>query len=394
MQSNNQTNDVLELLVEALDIPPSHYQKAADRYRSLDDWLHREQSAVAGFDPQVYPQGSFRYGTVIRPLGKNEEYDLDIVSELALSKTAQTQEQLKNLVGQEIKKYGEANSMKEPAEEKPRCWRLNYSDDVNFHMDILPAIPEDDGFKAMLRPILRRNVVPEELADLSVAITDKKHQNYSVLSNVWPSSNPKGFAEWFEGKMRAIARIRAEALVQKAIYASVKQVPAYEWKTPLQRAIQILKRHRDVMFRKSPDTKPISMIITTLSAHAYRGESELHAALSNIIEGMPQFVREDRPRIPNPVNPDEDFADKWAKDSTLEDSFWAWHKQVGRDLACIDTAISKDELYRLGRDGFALELSDERLKAIVGAPLISTITPKAPKPITHIATPRPWSADA
>jgi len=184
-------SDLLQILIEALDIPPSYYRKAADRYKSLGTWLHREESAVAGFDPQVYPQGSFRYGTVIRPLDKNEEYDLDLVCELALPETAQSQEQLKNLVGHEVKEYAEANGMKEPAKEKPRCWRLNYADDVSFHMDILPAIPEEDAFTTLLV----RHGVPKELADLSVAITDKRHPMYSDISREWPCSNPRGFAQ-------------------------------------------------------------------------------------------------------------------------------------------------------------------------------------------------------
>ena len=36
-------------------------------------------------------------------------------------------------------------------------------------------------------------------------------------------------------------------LVESRAYAKVDDVPPYEWKTPLQRSIQIMKRHRDVM---------------------------------------------------------------------------------------------------------------------------------------------------
>ena len=71
--------------------------------------------------------------------------------------------------------------------------------------------------------------------------------------------------------MADVARQRAERLVQAGMYASVDDVPVFAWKTPLQRSIQILKRHRDVMFWNSPNLRPISMIITTLSAHALPG---------------------------------------------------------------------------------------------------------------------------
>jgi hypothetical protein len=59
-------NRLLEILIELLDIPRSHYEKAKDRARSLEQWLHRGDSHVAKFSPDVYPQGSFRYGTVTR----------------------------------------------------------------------------------------------------------------------------------------------------------------------------------------------------------------------------------------------------------------------------------------------------------------------------------------
>ena len=195
--------------------------------------------------------------------------------------------------------------------------------------------------------------------------------------------------------MRAAARTRIDALVRNAVYASVDRVPVYEWRTPLQRAIQILKRHRDVMFRNDPDGKPISMIVTTLSAHAYQGETDLHAALGNIVEAMPDFVRPNTPRIPNPVNPAEDFADKWAKKPTLEDNFWAWHKQVGADLANLQAAAVADELQKTLRRRFALEIGEDRLAAVIGATAVSQPIERPPKPVVHISTPlRPWEANA
>ena len=280
-------NRLLEQIVELLDIPPSYYQKAADRYRSLREWLHRDQSQVVKLNPQVYPQGSFRYGTVNRPLLKSEEYDLDLVCEVVLSKSFVSQKQVKNLVGDEIKAYAEAHGFHDPAKEKNRCWRLNYADDISFHMDILPSIPEDQAFIARLEQL----GVPHDLAKTAVAITDKRHPKYAVIDPDWPRSNPGGFAGWFEDRMRKVAQARAMQLVMERAYASVDEVPSYEWKTPLQRSIQLLKRHRDVMFKDNRDLRPISMIITTLAAHAYEGETNLHDALSHIIDRMPEFVR-------------------------------------------------------------------------------------------------------
>ena len=74
---NGYINDALKALAELLDIPDSHHRLAEERYGDLGKWLHRKGSRVADFDPLVHPQGSFRYGTVIRPLLASDEYDLD-----------------------------------------------------------------------------------------------------------------------------------------------------------------------------------------------------------------------------------------------------------------------------------------------------------------------------
>ena len=59
---------LLEVILDHLDIPKSYYEKAVARHKSLGEWLCRPESTVAAFNPHVSPQGSFRYGTVNRPL--------------------------------------------------------------------------------------------------------------------------------------------------------------------------------------------------------------------------------------------------------------------------------------------------------------------------------------
>jgi len=385
-------NRLLDFLVELLDIPPSFYQKAADRYRSLGEWLHRKGSKVADLSPEVYLQGSFRYGTVIRPLLTREEYDLDLVCQVVLTKALVTQKQVKHLIGDEIKAYAEAHSFNEPAVEKPRCWRLNYADDVSFHMDILPCIPEDSGYIQQFASL----GVPQALAAHAVAITDKRHRNYQVINPDWPSSNPRGFAEWFESKLRPYARQKMASLVANRAYASIDRVPPYEWKTILQRCIQILKRHRDVMFKDSPEWKPLSMIITTLATHSYSGESELYEALTNIVERMPNFVRSTQPRIPNPLNPKEDFADRWARDQRFEQNFQAWHQQVKADIANLPKLIGRvPKIVPAVRQKFGVDLTSEMQRKLEVASAVPTPHIITSAPAVHIATPpKPWRRNA
>lgn len=392
----NYLSELLGFLVELLDIPQSYYQRAADRYRSIGEWLHRKESKVASLSPDVYLQGSFRYGTVIRPLFAEEEFDLDLVCQISLTKSDVTQGYVKDLVGNEIKGYAVANSFKEPAEEKPRCWRLNYADEVSFHMDILPCIPEDLEYIQRLRQLLEKSDVPPALAAHAVAITDKRHCHYKVINSEWPSSNPHGFALWFESKLRPYALQRISSLVANRAYATIDEVPPYEWKTILQRCIQILKRHRDVMFKDNAEWKPLSMIITTLATQSYQGEDDLFEALTSIVAKMPDHVRSTQPRIPNPLNPKEDFADRWARDDRFEQNFWAWHKQVKADIANLPRMIGKtSELSRIVRQKFALDLSSEMQQKLELSTPVSTPTFITSAPAVHIASPpKPWRRNA
>ena len=64
---------LLAAVVGHLDIPKSYYEKAAARHRALGEWLHRPESKLAAYDPDVWPQGSFRFGTVNKPLNNDDE---------------------------------------------------------------------------------------------------------------------------------------------------------------------------------------------------------------------------------------------------------------------------------------------------------------------------------
>ena len=372
-------------LIDKLDIPDSHYRLAVERYESLSRHLHRPESTLLALEPHVSCQGSFRYGTVIRPYLRGEEYDLDLVVQLAASKKTIAQRQLKDFVGREVESYAKANRFKEPPSEKRRCWRLDYADEVSFHMDVLPAAPDDDDFISLLIGA----GVDADLAALAVVITDVDHDNYDVISPDWPRSNPRGYGRWFEARMASASFERRARLVEGRAYASVDEVPAFEWKTPLQRAIQIFKRHRDVMFNDAPTLKPISMILTTLAARAYNGETSLFMAVKNILEGMLAHIQPaPKRRVPNQVNPAEDFADRWSSDQRLEQNFCAWHRQALIDFTSLPSLLS-GERERLLEKRFDVNLSSSPSKSGGGAR--TTVPAVSVAPAVQITTPpRPW----
>ncbi len=382
---------LLDILVEDLDIPESLYEQAAERYQAIGVWLNRADSALRAYSPEVYSQGSFRIGTAVNPIDADQGYDLDFVCALGLPKTTQTQHQVKNSVGTEIRGYAAAHGIQAPVDEKKRCWRLDYADHVNFHVDVLPALPDDRDF---VESLISVGVAPS-LAEHTVAITDNTDANYDILTADWPRSNPRGFALWFESVMRPAALQYLRSLVTTGAYREVEDIPAYRWKTPLQHVIQILKRHRDVMFAKDPDLGPISMIITTLAARAYGNQQDLLSALQEVVTSMPDHIQNSRPFVPNPVNPAEDFADAWEKNPDLRQAFAHWHQQL---LADVDRLLQLRETEAASRfflEAFALTLDAKRARRI----LASSVAPKAGKSRTGAETvripssaPRPWNS--
>ena len=242
--------------------------------------------------------------------------------------------QLKDMVGQEVIAYARAQNMKpRPRRINDAAGRWNMLTRPIFHLDILPSIPDVDEYKSILENYQRNDLLDRsDITDLAIAITDKELPQYAHMSDDWPVSNPQGFGTWFNHQQAIILQEHRQKLVDNMIYDSVKEVPAYRTKTPLQRAIQLLKRHRDSMFEGDED-KPISIIITTLAAHAYNGEREIRDALRTILRGMKDIKKVNGEfEIPNPVNPQENFADKWRETPRKRENFFNWLKEAQRDF--------------------------------------------------------------
>lgn len=369
-------------IAEGLEVPESAYEAAKTRYADLGEWLHDKSKAkCAHYSPEVFPQGSFRLGTVVRPLG-GDDYDLDLSCVLGsgITRGTHSQKQLKEMLGDDLRDYRSERSIKEALEEKHRCWRLNYKDQLGFHMDAVPAIPQDAGGKAMLQERMVKYGSNAGLAEAAtghaVSITDNRDKDYARISDDWRVGNQEGFAKWFESRMRSAPQLLMERAIMEKV-ASIDELPIFKWKSPLQLCIQILKRHRDVMFKDLPDAKPISVIITTLAGHAYSGEADIPDALKAIVHGMHEHVRPTGPRVPNPVNYDEDFADKWPKDQRLERAFWSWLEQAKADVDLICDPSKRAEVAKVVKRAFdvTVSLAGTAAPAVAATPIRSTAKP-------------------
>lgn len=341
--TTDRTSSLMENLVRQLDISPSKYKEAIDHFEAVKKHLENGQYPSSTGEGSAYVQGSFLLGTVVRPLkhGQEADYDLDVVFNLPMSQGSIEPAQLKKLVGDRLCEKSVYKDMLDP--EGRRCWTLVYSsqDAIGFHMDILPATPDESRGSAE-----------------QVAITHREATHYE-----WRSSNPLGYSRWFKARQEKIfQQLQKAAKIalwesDTRVYKSADDIPDALVKTPLQRTVQILKRHRDARFagKQNESDKPISIILTTLCAQMYDGEADVLSCVSKVIERLhshavltspdwmfkaqalhePLIRRDNGGRwyIPNPVNPDENFADRWHEDNNRKArAFFEWLSWAKNDL--------------------------------------------------------------
>lgn len=316
-----QLDELLKLGLESLDLSEAQYNDAVAKYQAVGKWLDADDSLLGPYDPIIYAQGSMATGTTNKTIGQDER-DIDLVCEMRLPESVMEAE-AKRLLGQRLKESKVYSAM---LEEKNRCWRLVYAGE--FHMDLLPAKPDARG-----------------MTSSALLIPDRSLR-------CWKETDPKGFALWFLRK--AVQSMEAMHEASARILAGVEPAPTYVpvWdKAPLQIAVQILKRHRDESMYGNDDA-PISIIITTLAAHAYRGHGSVFGTLLDLLEQMPKHIEYDSAGLPfvrNPMNRLENFADKWHAEPQKHAVFNEWIAQATSDLQALASSGLRDAFEPLSK---------------------------------------------
>lgn len=191
-------------------------------WNNLAEHLRRELKAKHGYPISTWLQGSYKYGTLIKPLGATEGYDVDLGVYFEWSKKAEdvtpTAEQLRDWVQQEIKLYAatcpEVRSIKEPPLE--RCSRAHYA--RQFHIDT---------------PTYHLN-------------TDSDERNLACMTLGWEASDPKAFYKWF------------------------RDVVPTDQRDQLRRLVRYLKAWAALSFTDAPESRPTSIFLTVLVTDAFQ----------------------------------------------------------------------------------------------------------------------------
>ncbi|MBD1932762.1 MULTISPECIES: SMODS domain-containing nucleotidyltransferase [Cyanophyceae] len=154
-----------EFLKDEVNLNPTRLKVAKKGINTMKKFL-KKSDIFKGHILQFSPQGSYRQGTIIKPLN-GKDFDVDLLVILKEFEGWKAKDYLNNLhqVFKDSDKYQDIVDRRG----KSRCVTIDYASD--FHIDIIPAIEIDGRFK-----IMNKN------------------------SNTFEDTDGDGYAEWFEKK--------------------------------------------------------------------------------------------------------------------------------------------------------------------------------------------------
>lgn len=323
-QDAQQWESFIVSMLSKLELSRDELAQAEKHYKELGRHIARKLG-IQENDVHVIVQGSMKTQTTISPRGR-QNFDLDIVVKLTGPQfnNLTTSEEFFNHFGNSLKDVSEAAG---DPEKKRRCWRLKYPKEP-FYFDVTPAVP----------------------ANRLITGTDLKVRDPDT---VWSPSNPEEFADWFckiaDKRFPFQTVQRSMKLEAKTQVDPIPTAPV-AIDDILRRTVQLMKLHRDNFYWSMPDERkelaPISVILVTLAGQAY---NRLHQQQQNNFRSAVEVVLEvvDRledglisdggiVKVPNPMLPIENFADRWNKDNgarALE--FRRWHERLRSDLEAL-----------------------------------------------------------
>lgn len=306
MENKQNIDKMLRRIATEIEISQTEHERAVKSYNAVGTFLDNN---IPQYDIKVIPQGSFRLGTVIKPITDKDEYDIDLVA--IVDNKFTNAEDLKNIVGDALK---ESDRYSEKLKEGKRCWTIEYAESSNYHMDILPAMKSDTYMTTK---------------ELTMTHKEDEKSDYEFRQ-----TNPEAYYDWFAKRMvEEKKKLTEEYAIRNKL--EIVDVPEYEIKTTLQIAIEIIKRYRDIKFQENLDIKPISIILTTLMARIYTGKENVYELIEKFSKEYIMYLEKDENGdilIKNPVNENENFADKWPQYPERKEAFFKFMTELNIDL--------------------------------------------------------------
>lgn len=274
----------------------SQFEEQQGRWNALQAYLLPKLEEASGYGVRSWLQGSYKFGTQVRPVRSGGEFDIDLGVYYCWNGHATEGRHdpatLKAFVQGALKEFASENDdvKSVAAPPKQRCCRVHF--DGSFHIDV-PCYHLNAG------------------ADTRALATEK---------NEWEYSDPKALYQWFTSKFDDASRDRVRRFVRYV------------------KAWAALKRVAD-------SDPPPSVLITVLVANAFVDlgddasgpDDEVFARIINAVLNAVSVDRE----VTNPVDKSEDLAGRMSDESwgAFVDGLKAL-SQTASDANKCDTAVA------------------------------------------------------
>lgn len=277
-------------------ITPSDEQRALqqERWNHLMDYFKEDLKERTGCEVESWLQGSYKFGTQIRPHVLGGQFDIDLGVYFNWKKDEEGEkyspQDLKSIVQQSLFKYVEILGPEEDAEvlrpSKKKCARITFLD--NFHIDV-PAYHQDTN------------------TDARVLATE---------DHGWEYSDPRDIYNWFKD-----------------------QVSDDDMRAVLRRLIRYLKMWAALNLEK--EDRPSSIMLTVLATDAFKkadtragDEFILLECVKHIIDAL-----EASAGVFNPVNREENL------NQLSRASYDSFHAQLQNLLRVAESALASSTIF-------------------------------------------------
>jgi len=283
--STNQENSTLHRR-----ITPSEEQKKLqqERWNDLIDFLKVKLQERSDCEIESWLQGSYKFGTQIRPHVFGGEFDIDLGVyfnwNTEIEGEKHSNHDLKSYVQNSLTAYAENLGTEEGATvlvpAKNKCARITFLD--NFHIDV-PAYHQD---------------------------TNSDIRRLATEDNGWENSDPKAIYEWFKN-----------------------EVPDDAKRFVLRRIIRYLKMWSALNLEKA--NRPSTIMLTVLTVKAYK-QSETDTGDDFILFECAKHIKDQlhsNSVVSNPVDSTENL-------NTLENRISIFIEELDRFIAIAERATS------------------------------------------------------
>lgn len=284
-----------------IQLSPSNYNKAVERYTAINSYLDRPDSPLHTRIEIFYPQGSMAIGSTIASNLTTDHFDLDTIAQLLINLHANPAEVLDLLFNALNGAPGSRYHGK--VTRNSRCVTVEY----------------EDGMRIDVTPMVRRMPTPERESVLF------HHRSETPWGPGYRKvANPYGFAVWFNAHTppEAVFAEQYAALAKSHVtFAEAEQEPIPDQEDPHKKsmtliALQLAKRYRNVRFDRRKVRRPPSVLLAKWFADAAGGRVRLIDELLHQVRRMRQILSDHVAigRLVHEVNPvcaEDVVTDRW-----------------------------------------------------------------------------------